>query len=348
MFKPARAAFSCLFFAAMLPTFAAEPQTLGAITVGTVSGLSDTPFLIAQKKGYFREVGLNVTFVPFDSAASMIAPLGTGQIDAGGGAPSAGLYNAIGRGVALKIVADRSRSAPGGFGSLPLIVRKDLVASGRYRTIADLRGMKFAEASKGNATIATVTRLLEKGGLKYDDVEHVYLAFPEQVVALSNGRIDATLALEPFGTQAVKNGVGVRIAGNDTWYPNQQIGVLIYSGDFIQRRPELARRFMVAYVKALRYFADALKGGHIAGPNAKDVLAILAESIKVGDPTIFQQMTCSTVDPNGHVDLASLKFDYARIREQGAIVGDVNVDNAVDMGFVEYADSVLGPYRPKR
>jgi NitT/TauT family transport system substrate-binding protein len=331
-----------------MPEVPAGSQTLDTVNVGTVSGLSDAAFLIAAKKGYFRDVGIDVKFIPFKSAADMIAPLGTGQLDAGGGAPSAGLYNAMTRGVALRIVADRSRSSAGGFGSLPLLVRKDLVASGRYKTVADLKGLKFAEPSKGNATIATVVRLLQTGGLQYNDITHVYLGFPEQIAALANGGIDATLALEPFATQAVANGSAVRIAGNDSWYPNQQIGVLIYGDEFITKRAELAKRFMVAYVRALRYYADALKGGHIAGPNAPDVLAMFNESIKVSDPEIFRKMTCSTVDPTGRVNVASLRFDYDQIKGQGFLDGDVNFATVVDPRIVDYANGVLGAYRAAR
>jgi NitT/TauT family transport system substrate-binding protein len=38
----------------------------------------------------------------------MIAPLGTGELDVGGGTVSAGFYNAVGRGIGMKIVADQA------------------------------------------------------------------------------------------------------------------------------------------------------------------------------------------------------------------------------------------------
>ena len=344
------AAAAILIAGVLAPAAPARAQNLDIVNVGALLSVSDAAFLIADKKGYFKDAGIAVKFVTFDSAAQMIAPLGTGQLDAGGGAPSAGFYNAIARGIKLKIVADRSSSGPlnSGYGLLPLIVRKDLVTSGKVKTFADLKGMKFAEPAKGTATIATIVKMLQKGGLKYDDVQHVYLGFPEQVAALSNGSIDATLALEPWGTQAVRSGAGAKIAGDDTWYPNQQIATLIYSDDFAIKRPDVAKRFMVAYVKGLRYYVDSLKGGKIAGPNAADVIAILNESIKVTDPTIFRDMAASYVDPTGHVNVASLKYDYGVIKDTGLIPTDVNLDSIIDMSFVDYANGVLGPYKPKK
>ena len=48
----------------------------------------------------------------FDSGGRMVASLATNQIHVGGGSPSVGLYNAIARGVDVKMVADRASSVP--------------------------------------------------------------------------------------------------------------------------------------------------------------------------------------------------------------------------------------------
>src|SRR5437868_3372150 len=98
---------------------------LAEVSVGTASSISDGPIYIAENKGYFREEGLNVKTVEFTSATYMVAPLGAGQLDVGGGAPSAGLYNAVARGIKLKIVADKASSQPG-YGVNQILVRKDL------------------------------------------------------------------------------------------------------------------------------------------------------------------------------------------------------------------------------
>ena len=103
-----------------------------AITVGATSSTSDAPIFIADKKGYFREEGLDVKVVNFRSAADMVAPLGAGQIEAGAGSASAGLYNAVARGIRIKIVADKASSPPG-YGGTKILVRKDHVDSGRYK-----------------------------------------------------------------------------------------------------------------------------------------------------------------------------------------------------------------------
>ena len=70
--------------------------------------------------------------------------LGADQLDVGGGGPGPGLFNAILRGVNVRIVADRSRAAPGTRFNC-LAVRKSLLDSGAVRGFADLRGRVFAE-----------------------------------------------------------------------------------------------------------------------------------------------------------------------------------------------------------
>jgi NitT/TauT family transport system substrate-binding protein len=114
------------------------PACAQPITVGATGSTSDAPIYIADQLGYFRGERLDVKVVNFRSAADMVAPLGAGQIEAGAGSASAGLYNAVARGIRIKIVADKASSPPG-YGGTKILVRKDHVASGRYRSLADSR-----------------------------------------------------------------------------------------------------------------------------------------------------------------------------------------------------------------
>ena len=335
----ALAAVGGAFAAAGIRPAAAQTAT-DVVTVGAVNSVADTPFLIADRKGFFKEAGVEVKFQTFNSGAGMIAPIGADQLDVAGGAPAAGLYNAIAQGINMKIVADRATDPPG-YGFNVLIVRKDLVTSGRFKTIADLKGMKFAEPGKGSTSLATTERLLQKAGLKYDDVDHVFLGFPEQVAALQNGSIDATCVLEPWATQAVKLGIASRVYGADNWYPSQQLAVVLYSVGFATKRQDAANRFMVAYVRALRYYNDALSNGHIAGKNAAEIIAILADVTKL-DPQTLREMTAAGVNPTGHINEKSLRDDIATFKAHQLITVDPPLSTVVDMRFVDHANSVLG------
>ena len=324
----------------------ARAQNLATVNVGVLMSVSDGPLFIANEKGYFKDAGLALNLHQFDSAADMVASLGTDQIDLGGGAGTAGLYNAVARGIPLKIVCDRG-SARTGYGFSPLMVRTDLLTSGKVKTIADLKGMKIAEPAKGTTVLAQVVKALATANLSYDDVQHTFLGFPAQVLAYQNGGIDASMLLEPFATLAVQKGVARVLVRNDVFYPNQEITLWVYSNQFATQKNDLAKRFMVAYLRGQRYMIDAVKAGKLAGPNADDVATTLNRALNIPIP-VLKEMTVGSLDPNGQVDRKSLAEDKAIFTAQKLIIGNANLDDMIDMSFVEAATKQLGPYKPKR
>src|SRR5438067_9615094 len=86
--------------AAAAPASAAPsaPRTV-KVTTGVLGTTSDGPMFVAYERGYFKEHGIDVEFVPFATSTEMIAPLSTNQLQVGAGGVNAGLLNAIGRGV---------------------------------------------------------------------------------------------------------------------------------------------------------------------------------------------------------------------------------------------------------
>ena len=335
--------------AALTGTLAARPvcaQSLDVVNMGKLIGLTDVAFYIADKKGYFREQNLDVKWTTFPQSQAMVAPLAQGQLDGMGASVSAGIYNAIGSGIPIKIVGDRGIDyAP--YGALPLVVRADLIKSGRFKTLADLKGLRFAEPGKGSANLPIVYRFMKKAGLKYDDVEHIFLPFPDQVAGMHNGNIDVSTMIEPFAAAVVKDGTAVRFMADYEAYPNHQISALMYSNNFVQKRTDVAKRFFVGYLRGLRYYHDALKDGKLAGPTADDVISILQAEIKLPDPTIWKTVVPSSVQTNGRVDAPSLQYDYAVFRELGLIEKPAGVLNSIDMQFADNAARVLGAYHPR-
>src|SRR5919201_1208173 len=97
-------------------------------------------------------------------AQRMTTPLGADQLDVGAGAPGPGLYNAIHRGIDVRIVADRGRLIPGARFNC-LVVRKDLLDSGAIDGIADLRGRTFAENVPGTITSYVLDKILREHGV---------------------------------------------------------------------------------------------------------------------------------------------------------------------------------------
>src|SRR3954471_6121968 len=315
------------------------------VTVGITNAATDAGFFIADKKGYFRAEGIEIKTTAFASAAGMIAPLGRNQLDVGAGTVSAGLYNAVEQGVQLRIIADKG-SVTDKLEYSRLVVRKDLADTGRYKTLADLKGMTIASASPGSGSESSVNEALKKGGLKYSDIKVVYMGFPQMLAALINKGIDAAQSNEPTLTRGLRDGVTVA-ASPTVIYPGQQTAVVLYSEDFAQKRHAVAQKFIKAYIRAVRDYNDAILGTNLAGPNADEIISILTESTEIKDRETYASMSAFAVDPNGGVNVDALKNDLVFFRERGLISPNVSVEKVVDHSFSEEAVRLLGPYKPR-
>ncbi len=335
------------FFAALAPSTPVRGADTVTIRVGVLNVGTDAPFLIADKKGYFKEEGISVVFSTFASAGLMVVPLSSGQLDVGGGAPAVGIYNAAVHNIDVKVVADRASDAPG-YGFDPLLVRTEHIKSGRFKTPKDLKGMTIAGNQPGSVSTVALYELLKKYGLTWNDVKVVNLDYPNHVAALQNGKVDASITTEPEASEAVLLGGATRVMGDDAWYPNQEISVMIYSGAFIREHRDVARKFMRAYLRAARYYIGALKGGHFAGPNAADVISILTATTGLKDPAAYKTLTPGSIDPDGKLNLASMRKDLQYFKDAGLIDGPVKVEDIIDESVLNDVLKELGPYKGPR
>lgn len=340
-----RCAVAIALAGAICLTTMARAQQADTVKIGINNVVSDIVFYIAEERGLFAEQRLKVQFIPFDSGPRMIAPLGVGQIDVGAGASSAGLYNAVARGIDVKIVADKG-STPRGYDYMPLIVRKDLMDSGKVKSFADLKGLKIAAAGPGSATNSKLNVALKKGGLTYKDSQNVNMSYPQQVAALTSKAIDASITTEPLATEAISGGIATRLS-DDTLYPDQQVAVLLYGSDLITKRRDVAERFMIAYVKAARIYNDATKGGHFDGQGADAVVDLIMKTTGLKNREIFKSMIPNGISPDGAVNKASLAEDLRFFVAEGLIEKPVKVEDVLDMSFVDNAIRKLGPYQSR-
>jgi len=295
---------------------------------------------IAKERGYFRDEGLNVIINPFKaSGAKMVPFLATGQLFVAGGNINAGMYNAIAQDIPIKIVSDKGTVSPG-HGYLALIVRKDHVDSGRYRSLKDLKGMTLAVTAKGVSQQIVTEKFLHSVGLSLADIRMVTLAYQDMNIALANKSIDATIQIEPFVAVAVKHEFAVRVAGDDEIYPNQQSAAIYYSPVFMENHPKQAQGFMNAYVRGLRDYNDAFEKNQ----GRAEVVDILAKYTRMKDKSIYDAVVPVGLSPNGLVNVQSLKDDARWYFRQGYLKKMPDIDVIVDLSFARRAVQRLGKY----
>jgi NitT/TauT family transport system substrate-binding protein len=327
--------------AALWPAIANAQAT--TVRIGVIHIMSDAPFYVADKKGYWKDEGIAVSFQVFESSNDMVVPFSQGALDVGGGTPAAGLYNGVARGLTSRLVADRGTDAPG-YGFDQLLVRSDLFKSGKVASPKDLKGLTIAGNEAGSGSSAGLFFLLQKYGMTWDDVHRQSLPFPLHVAALENGKVDAAFTSEPFATIAVKSGAAVKLLGDDRWYPDQQLSAVLYSGTFI-KNADLAQKFMRGYLRAARFYYGGLKNGGFNGPNGAEIVSMLNAEIPQKDPSIYRDATPPFLNPDAKLSLASMKRDLDYFRAQQLIESDtVGVNDVIDLSFLTRALKDLGPH----
>jgi NitT/TauT family transport system substrate-binding protein len=320
-------------------------QAANKVAVGTGGSASDAPFYIAYDKGFFRDEGLDVDLIVLDSGAKVIAPLGTGELDVGSGALSVGFWNALVRGIKFRIVADRGHAEPG-YLYQTVFMRKDLIESGQFKSLKDLKGMRMGFAAQGVTSLSLLNEAAKFARIKFEDVIPVYLSFPQQIAALQNKALDGSLLIEPQATIAANAGYGVRFMDTNELYPHQQISVIFYSEKLATERKDIAQKFMRAWLRGVRTYNDALKDGKIAGAGADEVVSSMAKSFNM-NPMLVRDMYSQAVDVTGAVNAAGIQKDLDFFIKQGWVTGQIRANDVIDTSFAQKASVDLGPYHRK-
>jgi ABC-type nitrate/sulfonate/bicarbonate transport system substrate-binding protein len=124
--------------------------------------------------------------------------------------------------------------------------------------------------------------------------------------------------------------------------PDHQVATIMYAPAFVGERPEVARRWMVAYLRGLRYFNDGfIRGDAAARERAIDVLV---KWTAIKDRPLYDAMTIIGLDPDGGVRIPSMRADQEFFVQQGYQDAPIDLDRAVDLQYVQYARQALGPY----
>jgi ABC-type nitrate/sulfonate/bicarbonate transport system substrate-binding protein len=308
------------------------------VKVGMKQVVSDSGVLLGMAKGYYKDLGIKIEPVQFNSGQEMINQLAAGQLDVGATVTAAGLFNAMAREIPMKIVADKGINVPGK-GYYRLVVRKEL--ADKLKDFKDLRGLKIAVVGTASLDEISLVRVLEAGQLTTKDIDmQVIRSFPDMLVALANGSIDAAMLIEPFVAQGIAKGIIDPWKDPQEYDADAQTALLVY-GTSMTKRPELANRFMVAYLQSLRDYNDAF----FKNKNKKEIIDILIEYSVIKDPNLYAQMFPVGLNPDGYVRMKGIDMDLQWYKQSNMLQKDIKVEDAVDNQYVDFALKQLGKYQ---
>lgn len=310
--------------------------TPATVRVGNVSSLLFAPLYVAIEKGYMAEQKLTVKLETLQAGQDAMVFLANDQLDFVLAGYSAALFNAVSRGLDLKVIAPMGIQPEQGDPS-PLVVRTDLVESGAVTTAKDLKGKKIAAAGGMGATGSfLIARRLEQAGLTLADVELVSVGLGDQQQALMNKAVDAALMAEPYSTKAIGEGAGEPV--DKGVLKGVNASGLLTSGKMLKEKNDVVVRFVTALMKAAR---------DIQGESFKSAehIAIFEKYTRL-KPEVLQNVTPYSFDPNFDMaipqkDLASLQtiMDQAQVLK---LQSPVDVDQVIEGGPAAAAAKQLG------
>jgi NitT/TauT family transport system substrate-binding protein len=235
----------------------------------------------------------------------------------------------------MKIVADKGQVTKG-HGWAAIMVRKDL--AGDIKDFKDLKGRKIGLPSKGVSVYTQLGRALSLGGLTIDDADIIQVGFANMIPALTNKAIDVAMLIEPFTTLVAQRGLAVRWKGIDEYYPfKAQNGVVMYGENFTKEQPDAAKRWMIAYLRGVRAYEDAVS----KGIDRDAVFGILAKHTAVKNIKLYSKMRPIYFDPNGRVEVRSLELDQDWFLKLGLQLKRADLSKLIDYQYIDYAAAQL-------
>ena len=308
------------------------------VKVGMKQAVSDAGILIGMAKGYYKDLGITIEPIQFNSGQEMINQLAAGQLDVGATVSASGLLNAMSRDIPVKIVADKGINVPGK-GYYRLVIRKDLVDS--LKDYSDLKGKRIAIVGTASLDEIALSRVLQKANLTTQDIDlQVIRSFPDMLVSLSNKSIDAAMVIEPFIVQGIEKGILDPWKDPAEYDPDAQTALLVF-GTSLTKNPDVANRFMTAYIKALRDYNDAF----FKDLNKAEIVSILSRYSVVKDPQLYDKMFPTGLNPDGYVRTKGIEMDLAWYRQHNLLKSDIQFEDAVDNQYVDFALHILGKYQ---
>jgi NitT/TauT family transport system substrate-binding protein len=316
----------------------AQSGNLRKVRYGT-TGAGFSPF-VSLDLGFFAEQGIELDLPRFDSAGNMIGPMGAGQIEAGSGAIGAGLWNAVARGVDVKVVADGGHVEPN-FPQQELVVRKALVDSGQVKTVPDIKGLTVGMSVRGTSVEYAIVKMLEKHGMTMADINALEMPPTDFATAMINGKVDAAFAIQPSLTTLLTQEVATHLMYDWEAVPDNQSLALLYSPQFAAS--DLAVPFMVAYLKGQRVYDDAFQKHQ---PEAREkAFDAVVKYGPIKDRSVYENYTSFfLVDPDGKLRMNTLEDQQNFFLSTGVQTSRVDFTKIVDTRFADEAAAKLGPY----
>lgn len=218
-----------------------------SLKVGVMPAVDSAPIFLAAKKGYFKDLGLNVDVQVYTNAMNRQSALQSGELD-GAMTDVIALVNNVQNGFDIKVTTSTD-------GAFPFLIKKG------FEEKKDIK--------VGMMEVSVSNYLSDKSlGDKYN-IEKVYInEIPARLEMISKGNLDMAVIPEPMASQGELNGLTKKmIENNDEFSPD----IMVFTGKTIKNNEKAVKLFHEAYNKAVSEIAK----------DDKEAREVLIENLKL-------------------------------------------------------------------
>ncbi|MFZ2956139.1 MAG: ABC transporter substrate-binding protein [Candidatus Ozemobacteraceae bacterium] len=234
------------------------------INVGMVHWVGNTPLNVADVKGFWKELGLEVSVTTFDTDQEAAEAFTRKKVDFFIAMIGSGLGFLL-EGAPIVVLAETDWS----HGGDKIILKKDT-------ELAKIKGQKVGIYIDQPSVKFFLNKFLSKNGMNLSDFEIVEVearALSDQFIA---GRLPLIVHYDPHALRALKEGKGT-IACTSADFPGCIPEGLMVRSDVLSQLPkEDVVKFMKGFIRAVKWIQD--------GKNTKELFQILHSKTFEGEP----------------------------------------------------------------
>ena len=310
-----------MIFAVLLAVlvFHGSAGALDKIRIGFAPGASSTALPLAQKKGFFREEGLEAEVIRMSSTVAAAA-LASGEADYAIGMSA--LRGAI-QGLPLKVVASYIQGS-----TQTLVARSDI------KTVSELKGRTISIGTPGGSPDRHARLMIKHFGLEPDkDVKFASGGLTEgRLARLQQGLIDATVVPVPLDLQAKKLGLNVLARAYEIFtYPE---GGLVTTTMKIKGKPDEVKRVIRAGIKASRYIK--------ANRDATIQFLMDWQRIDKDIASSTYDYLSKATNESGSLPEDGFRLMIEEIKELAKVTREIRMTDVADLSILTVAQKELG------
>ncbi|MBN9062983.1 MAG: ABC transporter substrate-binding protein [Rhizobiales bacterium 65-9] len=278
------------------------------------------PLTIAERRGFFKDEGLNVEINDFGGGAKSLQALVGGSVDVVTGAYEHTVRMQA-KGQDIRAICELGR-----FPAIVIAVAKS--KADKIKSAADLKGAKIGVTAPGSSTSITVQYAMLKAGLKPTDAAFIGVGGgASAVAAMKKGDIDAISHLDPVIAKLEADGDIVVLidtrteAGTKALFGGTNPAAVVYSrNEFLEKNAETAQKITNAFVKTLKWLAAA---------KPDDVAASVPEEYFLGDKALYLRAVQNSLESysrTGIIAPEGMKSVYEMVKALDPEMASATVD----------------------